>query len=393
MARIGIIDAELISERQSRFPNLACMKLAGYHKQQGAVVELLMTYGHIQEFDKVYISAVFTETAQRISPDVLGMPNVTFGGTGFHYAKYGDALPLPAEVEHSLPDYTLYRPWLRQQPLSRITELRYYMDASIGFLTRGCIRRCPFCVNRDATKVVPWSPLEEFLDRRRRYVVLLDDNILAYGKRCVPLINHVIDVCHGIGCRLEFKQGLDVRLMNDEYARLLARAPHAGDIVFAFDDLQDREEVEHGLRVFRHHLPTANAKAYILCGYERQDVDDIAGMFERLSILWRHRTLGYVMRHDNYNSDAEPMRSIYDQLARWCNQPAFQRSISFRQFCRKTPCSHRALRAFEAEHRDVARCYFDRVYGNWARGVRVDQLLRVRKIMSGAPCMSFSDSF
>lgn len=33
---IAIIDADLIGRKNHRFPNLACMKLSGWYKQQGA---------------------------------------------------------------------------------------------------------------------------------------------------------------------------------------------------------------------------------------------------------------------------------------------------------------------------------------------------------------------
>ena len=31
--KIGIIDADLIGKKRHRFPNLACMKIAGYYKR------------------------------------------------------------------------------------------------------------------------------------------------------------------------------------------------------------------------------------------------------------------------------------------------------------------------------------------------------------------------
>lgn len=41
---IGIIDADLISRKRHRFPNLVCMKLSGYYKSKGYAVDLLTTY-------------------------------------------------------------------------------------------------------------------------------------------------------------------------------------------------------------------------------------------------------------------------------------------------------------------------------------------------------------
>lgn len=39
--KIGIIDADLISRRKHRFPNLACEKISAFWKEQGAEVTLL----------------------------------------------------------------------------------------------------------------------------------------------------------------------------------------------------------------------------------------------------------------------------------------------------------------------------------------------------------------
>ena len=38
--KIAIIDVDLIERKKHRFPNLACEKISGYWKEQGAEVEL-----------------------------------------------------------------------------------------------------------------------------------------------------------------------------------------------------------------------------------------------------------------------------------------------------------------------------------------------------------------
>lgn len=42
--RIAIIDADLIGRKRHRFPNLVCMKLSGFYKEQGALVHLKLDY-------------------------------------------------------------------------------------------------------------------------------------------------------------------------------------------------------------------------------------------------------------------------------------------------------------------------------------------------------------
>lgn len=60
--KVGIIDADLIGRSKHRFPNLVCEKISGYWKSQTAEVHLLMDYYWTEDFDRIYISKVFTDT-------------------------------------------------------------------------------------------------------------------------------------------------------------------------------------------------------------------------------------------------------------------------------------------------------------------------------------------
>lgn len=352
---IAIIDAELLVKGQHRFPNLAAMKLSGYHRQQGDEVSLLADYRSLADFDTVYVCCVFTKTAKGIPANVLTLPNVQHGGTGFFFDK---APPLPTAVEHSLPDYDLYKSWLKTQN----TGLKYYSDYSIGYLTRGCFRRCPFCANRNATQAVQASALNEFYDNRRKKVCLLDDNFLAFHGHD-SLLTELVRICQRDGTAFEFKQGLDIRLLTPKVAALLKDAPFSGEIIFAFDSIRDAAQVRCGLAMLREYMPTKGSKGYLLCGFEEQTWRDIATVFRRLQILWESGCLGYVMRHENCRLASPFCRPIYTQLARWCNQPKFQRASSFREFCNKSGGKAvRAMTTFERAYPDVAWEFFDMRY-------------------------------
>lgn len=152
------------------------MKLSGYYKEQGNNVILKLDYENLSQYDKIFISKVFTDTP--IDESILTLPNVEHGGTGFFYDK---APSLPCEIEHHMPDYHLYDDWVKQKILEGVKpkDLSYYTDYSIGFTTRGCIRQCSFCVNRNYKQASIHSPIAEFYDKSRPYICLLDDNILA----------------------------------------------------------------------------------------------------------------------------------------------------------------------------------------------------------------------
>lgn len=260
---IAVIDADLIGRNRHRFPNLACMKISGYHKARGDAVTLKTNYDGLPAFDKVYLAKVFTDTpipTGGLFGSILDIPNLTFGGTGFFY---DNAPPLPPDIEHSMPDYHLYDEWAGSG-----TEFKAYHDYSIGFLTRGCFRHCPFCVNRRANAVVKHSPLSEFLDPSRKKICLLDDNFFGYADWRAELVA-LIDTSKPF----HFKQGLDARLLDDAKAELLFSARYDGDFIFAFDDWYDRDVIESKLQLIRRYdRRRQRVKFYCLCGYDRGGV-------------------------------------------------------------------------------------------------------------------------
>ena len=110
------------------------------------------------------------------------------------------------------------------------SEYAYYTDYSIGFLTRGCFRKCAFCVNKNYDRVCTHSPLLEFLDTARPKICLLDDNF--FGS---PRWKDLLLELQQTGKPFQFKQGLDERLLTDEKCALLFASKYDGDYIFAFD--------------------------------------------------------------------------------------------------------------------------------------------------------------
>lgn len=362
--KIGIADADLINRKNHRFPNLACMKISGYHKELGDEVILVTDFGIDPiMFDRFYISKVFTDTP--VAEWILDRPNVVCGGSGFFFDKAPD---LPPEIEYSKPDYHLYDEYIEKriaagEPRSRYSE---YLDYSIGFLTRKCFRGCEFCINRNYRGVVKASPLSEFLDESRPKIALLDDNFFGF-----KYWKQLLEELQATGKPFKFKQGLDERLLTPEKCEYLFNSRYDGEITFAFDNIEDYDLIRCKLEMIRRYTDR-EIKFYVLVGFNPMGVNhpkwwrnDIVNIFTRIELLSKYKALPYIMRHADYLES--PYVGIYKTIARWCNQPGFYRNYSLNEFIdltakhgEKAPSRYRDI--ILKDWPDL-RIYFDRRYG------------------------------
>ena len=341
---------------------LNCAKISGYCKSHGHHVELIKSYEQLiqtdafitpEVYDLLVLSRVFkfTKIPKPIN-DMIDANLICYGGTGFLEEFNDDVtmLPnLPDVVEHHMPDYHLYDAYVQEKtggdPKKIKSHWDDYMSYSIGFTTRGCIRHCGFCVNRLLNRVDEWSPVSEFLDPSRKRIYLWDDNIMA-AKPAV--FAKVMKDLQASGKPFQFRQGLDIRLMTDEKAELLNSVRYYGDYIFAFDhyktdtplEKRNVEQTIRGLEVWRKHC-LKSTKLYVLVAYDSLDEKDIEGTFFRIKILMEFGCLPYIMRFEKYKDSH--FKSMYTQLARWCNQPGFFKKMSFRQFCIRNEEYHQGL--------------------------------------------------
>ncbi len=380
---IGIIDADLIGRKKHRFPNLVCEKLSGYWKEQGEEVALLLDYEHLDDYDQVFISKVFTDTPVPkwlIQYAQDHNHRIHIGGTGFFF---DEAPNLPNEIEHHMPDYDLYDDWIegecakaeeiskkRNSNFNRVAFMRQfkeYTDYSIGFITRGCFRKCSFCVNQKYDHVYRHSSLDEFYDPSRKKICLLDDNVLG-----CPEWKNILEELIALNKPFKFKQGIDERLLNDEKCKILFHANYDGDYTFAFDNISDYDLIHKKLKLIRKYTKATAVKFYVLVGFDSADINDIENMWKRIALLMKFRCVPYIMRYQNKNDAPwrrSEFREMYITMARWCNQPSFFKKVSFRQYCQANQdrvktlgvkcTAMRVLENFESAYPDIATRYFD----------------------------------
>lgn len=342
------------------------MKKSVHFINRGAEVTLKLDYENLDEYDEVFISKVFTDTP---FPDhIKETDRIHLGGTGFYFDKAPD---LPFEIEHHFPDYHLYDEWVQTQIDKGFPRVQFkeYLDYSLGFVTRGCFRKCGFCVNQKYSRVFEHSPIWEFYDPTRKKICLNDDNFFGY-----PGWKPILEALIMTGKPFKFKQGIDERILTDEKCELLFKAKYDGDYTFTFDDIDDYELIEEKLQMIRRHTDTVSIRFYVLCGYKGTDEKDIEDVFKRIQLLWKYRCLPYIMRYqgsDDAPWDHAKHRGMYVTLARWCNQASFCRKNSFREYCTFVKsngvgsAAYRYMTAFEEEFPDIASKYFDMKWSDY----------------------------
>lgn len=217
--RIAIHDADAEHIKHKTFPNYALMKISAWHKAQGDTVEW---WNPLDTYDKVYSSKIFDFT-----PENEYLPADTIkGGTG-----YDVTAKLPQEIGDMFPDYSIYPE----------------CDYAIGFITRGCIRNCPWCVvPKKEGKIAPYRTWKQLVRSDTNKLVLMDNNILAC-EHGVEQLRSLI----GSGIQIDLNQGMDARLVDERIADILASLKWIKHIRFSCDTVAQIEPIQKTARLLQ----------------------------------------------------------------------------------------------------------------------------------------------
>ena len=291
--KIGLIDVD----GHSGFPNLALCKLSAWHKAKGDSVEWYepLMSGHM---NRVYMSKVFTFTNDY--PYNIDANEVLKGGTG--YKDYTTVLP--DEIEHSFPDYSIYP----------------NCDYAIGFLTRGCIRSCPWCVvPKKEGKIRGVATWQEIKRPDSDKILFLDNNVLASEHGL-----HQIESIGEVDIKIDFNQGLDARLIDKPVAKLLANCKWVRFIRISCDTSGMIPIVERAVT----NLGEAGVKPYRIFVYTL--VQDIDESHERILAM---KDMGLDVFAQPYRDfDGGEPSLAQKRLANWCNKKSVFKSCTWEEF-------------------------------------------------------------
>jgi len=283
---IGLIDVD-----GHNFPNLALMKLSAYHKAKGDNVEFYSIFSG--KYDIVYKSKVFTYTNDY--QYYINSKEIISGGTGYNYS-----IKLPYEIEHIMPDYSLYN------------ETKAY-----GFLTRGCPNKCSWCIvpNKEG-KLIENANINEFWNGQKE-VILLDNNVLAseYG---LKQIEKIID----LKVKIDFNQGLDARIIaeNKSIAELLSKVKWIKFLRLACDTKSQIPFIEKAV----NYLNEYGLKSYKIFVYTL--IKDIEDAKIRIEFLKRLGVKPFAQPFQDFTKNIKPTNE-QKRLARYVNHKAIFYSV------------------------------------------------------------------
>lgn len=286
---VGIHDAD-----KTNFPNLALMKLSAWHKEHGDEVEWFFP---LASYDRVYSSKVFTFTPE----DQYLPPDTIKGGTG-----YGILEDLPEEIDAMFPDYSIYPK----------------VDYAIGYLTRGCIRKCPWCiVPKKEGYIKPYRKWEEIVRQDSRDIVFIDNNVLASDFGIEQMESMI-----GQNVRVDFNQGLDARLITQEVAKILSKLKWIRQIRMSADTDPMLDVVLEKIELLKEY----GVKPYRIFVYVL--VQDIESAERRCVAL---RDIGadpFAQPYRDFTNNIEPSDEL-KRFARWVNRNAiFNSTRTFAEY-------------------------------------------------------------
>lgn len=281
-----------VLQMDGSLPNLALMKIAAHYRSKGHEV-IRNPSGDV---DKVFASVIFPQNRSR-AMGVLKLFSCPceIGGSGYDTVR-----DLPHDVEHTMPAYDLWG-----------------IDYSMGFTSRGCIRNCEFCiVPKKEGRIRQHSPLSEFIHPSHKKVLLLDNNLLAS-----PNWKNTLADLRDRGIKVNFNQGLDIRLVNEENAGLLADIKYTSklfngkQIYFAFDDIKYEKAVRKGIETLLDAgIKPGYLMFYVLVDFNSTFEDDM----KRYKILWdEYGVYPYIQI---YNRDSRVRDPRVSGFARWVNR-------------------------------------------------------------------------
>jgi len=296
------------------YPPLGLLKISTWHKRKGDIVQLIKDTPHnpaVDEFQKkekcynklkdhydvIYITSLFTYQAHYLIESIEYYKNkfpharIKVGGIMAtlmpEYIKKKTGIEahvgLLRGAENCPPDYSWY------------PGLSY----SISFTTRGCPRNCRFCaVKKHEPEFKVKENWPQDIDVTKRQIIFWDNNWLASPnfEKDIEKLTKFRKV--GI-TQIDFNQGLDCRLLDEEKIKLLNQIK-IKPLRLAFDNCSEDGHIQNVIKLAQKH-GFKDIRVYVLYNFE-DDNDTPKYFYYRISEINKLGALAYPMRFRALNN-------------------------------------------------------------------------------------------
>lgn len=278
-----------LTQIDGALPNLALMKLASWHLSKGDEVTVTRRIERDlfePDYGRVYGSAIFNFSRDRLDRFMRVWPDAVVGGTG---------TGIPSTVEEITGDH-------------EGIDYGGYPDfkESIGFTQRGCRLKCKFCVvpakegkpKSAATIAQIWRG-----SGHPKKLHLLDNDFFGNPE----WRERIAEIRDG-GFRVCLSQGINVRLINEEAAAALATIQYRDTkfqerrLYTAWDNLGDERIFFKGVDTLESAgVPPKHLMAYMLIGYD--PLETWARIWHRFNAMVERGIKPYPMVYNRKRAD------------------------------------------------------------------------------------------
>jgi len=292
MKKILLVEPKRGRKYYTTYPPLGLLKLAAYHKSKKDSVELVAGFSD-NGFDPdiIYITSLFTYAYEPVH-DVIKYysekhtkADIIVGGiyaslcSDHLQESFGDRIQIHEglfnKIDNILPDYSLVPAW----------------ESSIIFSSRGCVRKCSFCsVPVLEPKFTAQKTIKHLMYPGHKDVIIWDNNILAS-----PYWSDIFYEIEELNLKVDFNQGVDARLINEEVATRLGilKTPF---IRLAYDNKQIRQSLKKAIDLLKS-LGINGRKILVYCLYNTDD-DTPSDLLDRIRDLLEWNVVSYPMRYE-----------------------------------------------------------------------------------------------
>lgn len=142
--------------------------------------------------------------------------------------------------------------------------------------------------------------------------------------------------------KVEFNQGLDFRLVNDENLEALSKLNYMGEYIFAFDEPKYQSLLDKKIVLMKKYITKAWKLKFYIYYHPSMSLKEL---YKRVEWCRKHECLPYVMR-DIACWECENKEFLIDYTA-YCNQPSMFKKLTFEEFLVK----RQAIKSINEERR------------------------------------------